>query len=424
MSAPTRSDVRTPDAHATLQVVREAFARNDWRAAAAQASKLPPQLEGEWIEVADGAAFALGQLHRHAEAITLLERVWAIAPSARCAGSLAYVHYAASMELGVPQRRRDERREARAAEPTAPELDRETLRKGFRCWIAEALRREPGSPKHLYRLGVFEAQIESRHDKVALRAFLSAIEGYRALDAATRARRHDLAKYHARALYAGARSALRLGQVRLARRLAFDCIRADQGRDHVEPLFKLGLAAKICVAAGEHDAAERAVRLALDADGPRRRDHLHALMATVLAARGEPVAALAWLDQHVRPEQRRSPLWRKVGDLRRATGDLTGAEHAYQTALQRDRMGRHLTFARLAELAEQRGAIGQARHLYERALEFRRRQYSSDDPVALAALERLRGAEASPGSGPGLVKAPVSDPAVAATKQAARGGRP
>ena len=201
--------------------------------------------------------------------------------------------------------------------------------------------------------------------------------------------------------------------MRLARRLVFDCIRVDKERNHVEPLFKLGLAAKICEATGEHEAAERAVRLALDADGPRRRDHLHALMATVLGAEGKPDAALGWLDQHVRPEKRSAALWRQVGDLRRAAGNLEGAEHAYQTALQRDRMGRHLTFARLGELAERRGALGQARHFFERALEFRRRQYSSDDPVALEALARLAAAAPAERDAVAAAAAPAEAPRAA-----------
>lgn len=405
----TRPDPITAaaDAVSVSKIVRDAFGRNDWQAAAAQARKLPELLEGPWLEAADGAAFALGQLHRHAEAIALLERVWAVAPNARCAGSLAYLHYSAAMDLRAPQPRR---RRDRASEGEPPPLDREQLRRGFRRWIAEALRLEPGSPKQLYRLGVFEAQVESRHDKVALRAFLAAIEAYRGLEPERRRRRHDLAKYCARALYAGARSALRLGQLDLARRLVFDCIRTDKERGHVEPLYKFGLAAKICLAKGEPDAAERAARLALDAEGPPRRDYLHALVAEALGARGQIPAALDWLDSHVRPERRSPVLWRKIGDLRREQGELSSAEHAYQVALQRDRMGRHLTFRRLAELAEQQGSLGQARHFYERALEFRRRQYSSDDAEALAALERLGAAGAS--VGPGIAKAsvPTSEP--------------
>ena len=64
---------------------------------------------------------------------------------------------------------------------------------------------------------MFHAQIESCKDVPALRAFLGAVERYQALSATERERRHDLRKYYVRSLYAGARSALRLGPHPLAR---------------------------------------------------------------------------------------------------------------------------------------------------------------------------------------------------------------
>ncbi|MFO0649314.1 MAG: hypothetical protein U0326_23930 [Polyangiales bacterium] len=193
--------------------------RNAWREIAAFESKIPAELDASWCVVADKVSFALGRLKEYPRAIALLARAWAVLPAARRASGLAWLHYAACMELVAKAPR----------EPGAAELpQREALREGFRRWMAEALRVQPDSIKDLYRLGVWEAQVESQRDKAALAAFEGSIAAWRALDESTRARRHDFAKYYARALYAAARSALRLGLVQRARRRAGDAARGPR----------------------------------------------------------------------------------------------------------------------------------------------------------------------------------------------------
>lgn len=382
-----------PARRSRLREARALRERKDWEALAALAAELPAELDGDSAALADEVAFALGQLRRFDAGIELLERAWRVEGTYRRASALAYLHYSASMELRVPARARER---GAGLQPA-----RERHREGFRAWIAEALRLGGGSVKDLYRLGIFEAQVESLHDKVALRAFLAALRAYSNLDDATRERRHDLRKYFVRSLYAGARSALRLGQVKLARKLCFSCIREDGERDHVERVHKLGLAAKICVTSGELDAAERAVRQALDAPGPPRREHLHLLMAEILRRRGQLDAAVAWIDRSVRPHHRSAAAWRALGDLHVERADDAAAERAFRSCLERDRLGRHLTLVRIGDLARRRGDLRAATTAYQKALQFRRRRYSSDDPVALARLAEL----AELGAGPGLARA-------------------
>lgn len=192
-----------------------------------------------------------------------------------------------------------------------------------------------------------------------------------------------------RALYAGARSALRLGETKLARAMAFGCIREDERRDHVAPIFKLGLAAKVCLRCGELDHAERAARKALDAKGPPRRDHLFGLLATVAEKRGDLDAAVAWIEGKVRPERRSAAMWRQLGDLRIARGELDLAEAAFRTSLGRDRGGRHLTLVRIARLERSRGKLDRAAQACRDALSFRRKKYLSEDPAALEELAAI-----------------------------------
>lgn len=355
---------------------------DDWAAIADLAQHVPSELDAASARLADEVAFALGQLGRHREAIAFLERSWAVEPTWRRASALAYQHYVAAMACG--------RRPPPGVEP----LDRESAREGFRSWIARALELQPGSVKDLYRLGVFEAQVESRRDKAALRAFLAAIEAYRALPELARERRGDLTKVYVKALYAGARSALRLGRGRLARRLAFACVRADATTNFIAPVHRFDMAGRACIATGELDHAERAFRLALDAKGPPRRMHLYGRLADVAMRRGDLDEARRWIEAHTRPEQRPAWLWRQLGDIQRRAGAIDEALASWNAAIQNDRSGKHLTWTRIAEVHAERGDLRRAERTYRKAVDFARRQWSKDYEPAiegLAAVLRRRG---------------------------------
>ncbi len=374
---------------------------SDWQTIERGAAHLPMPLSREWLPAADTLVFALGQLGEVDRALRLGEAAWELEATHGRASALAYLCYSALFTLAVPRRGRG----------PAPAAGREAYRKGFRRWIAEALKFDPASIKDLYRLGIFEAQLESAHDKVALRAFGKAIEAHRAMDPEERDRRKDLRSYLVRALYAGARSALRLGDTRTARALAFGCLREDGERHHVCQVFKLGLAARVCLETGELDHAERAARKALDAKGPPERDHLFALLARIAAARGELDAAVTWIEAHVRPERRSSAAWRQLGDLRVQRGELELAEAAFRAALARDKGGRHLTLVRIARLERSRGKLDRAERACRDALDFRRRRYLSEDAAALAelqlVLEQKGDAEGARSAGARLAKCPA-----------------
>lgn len=361
------------DASELLARAQSLFQHNEWEDLAALGNDLPMPLDGKWLEVADAVAFAFGKLRQWKVAIGLLQHAFEIEPTWRRASSLAYVYYDASLALVAPR-------------GPKPDEDKETLRNGFRRWIGEALRFRPDSIKDLYRLGVFEAQVESRHDRPALRAFLRAIELFREMPAAERERRGDLRKTCTKALYAAARSAMRLRETRLARKLIFACIREDEGVDHVDPVHKLHLASRVCLANRELDHAERAARLALDAKGPPHRDYLFGLLSDIALENGDPRSACTWIEDHVPEHRRQAPLWRKLGDARRNAGDRDGACRAWESALMRDRCGRHLTLVRLGRAHLEAGALGKAEDAFRKAAQFRASRYMREDEEALKGL--------------------------------------
>ncbi len=365
-----------------LVTIRNLVKRNDWQAIVRLAPELPRPVRAEWRLFADEIAFAYGRLRRHREAIEIATETIAVERTWRRASSLAYLHYDAAMcgGKGVPKG-------ARA-------LRRDEAREGFRAWMAVALEMWPRSIKDLYRLGVFEAQVESRHDKAALRAFLAAIECYRALPSADREKRGDLHRAYIKSLHAGARSALRLGRVPLARRLAFACIREDGGKDRVAPIHRYDMAGRACFAAGELDHAERAFRLALDAKGPPRRDYLYGRLSDVALSRGDHAEACRWIEAHTRPERRAAWLWRKLGDAQEAAGLFDDALASWQASIDKDRGGKHLTWTRIADVHTDRGDYRRAERTYRKAIDFARRRWSKDHRPAieaLAALYRKRG---------------------------------
>jgi tetratricopeptide (TPR) repeat protein len=355
-----------------LRSVSELKRRCDWEAIAAHAPEVPPALEGSWFAVADEVGFALGQLQRTDEAAELFERVYEAKPSRRAASALAYVYYDALL------RRRSK---------DGPERSKEADRQAFTRWIRTALSHDPRSLTDLYRLGVFEAQVESCHDKAALRAFLAAIAAYREIPDGDE-RHQRLRKHHVKAHYAGARSALRLRDLDCARKLAFDCIREGEGTDHVEPVHKLYLAGKVCAALHRDDHAERAFRKALDAKGPPHRDYIYGALAQVALRTGCPDDAARWIDDNVPPHRRKPVLWRLVGDVKVAQGREQEALLAFQNALRKDRAGRHLTLTALGELQLRMGKPGKAETSFRQALDFRRRRYLSVHRPALDGLAR------------------------------------
>lgn len=363
--------------------IREHMKHKRWAEIAALRENVPTPFGSEWLEAVDEIAFALGQLGSTDEAASLLQQTFAQEPTRRRASALAYLYYAALFASRRPPRRGEER----------PARNREADRQAFTRWMQEALRLEPDSIKDLYRLGEFEAQVQSRRDAAALRAFQRAIAAYRALPPEVRARRHDLFKPYVRSLYAAARSAFRLGRLVEARQLAFSCIREDEQSHHVQPMFKLLLAGKICAAQGQLEHAERAFRLALDAPGPRDRDYVYGALADLARRQGRLEDAEAWIQRHVPAHRRSASLWRILGDVRRERGQPEQALHAYQNALQRDRSGRHLTLVRIGDLHREAGRPREAARAYEQGRTFRRRRYLSDDPGALQGLLALAEAQ-------------------------------
>lgn len=357
-----------------VRLVADLKRRNDWRGLAALGSELPPTLDRDWLPVADAVAFALGQLGEVDAALRLLESAYELEPDHRRASSLAYLCYDALL--------RHKSRRPRLADP-------EPYRKRFERWIAEALRHRPDSIVDRYRLGVYHAQVQSCKDIQALAAFRDAITLFERLPAEQRTPGNRHWKSYVRALYGAARSAYRLGRLVEARRYIFRCIRVDRERHHQKPVFKLFLAAKVLVAQGLLDDAERALRLAAEAPHEGNRDFVYALLGEVALAQGRLDDAAQWVELNIPAHHRKPYVWRLLADVEARKGRFDRALKLYKSSLLKDHAGRHRTLVRMGRLLEETGRLGEAKRAYTQAADFRRRRYLSEDAEALQALAAL-----------------------------------
>lgn len=373
MEQPIQKPAPTAGPGPLLVEVRELRKAGDWKGAAALAPSIPRDFGASWVRVADEVAFALSNVHEREAAISLWVRAHELEPSRRFASAIAYAHYDALLA--------DKVRKPRLVEP-------EPWRKGFERWITEALSLDPRSIKDRYRLGIYFGSIHNGKDVAALRAFRETIALVERLPETERTPGARFFKTLVLAHYGAARSAFRLGRYEEARGHVFRCIRLDQDKNHQKPVFKLFLAARVLVELGKLDDAERGLRLALDARHEGPRDFVFALLARISLMCSHPYGARCWIEQGI-PAHHRKPYVCLLGDAARAEGDTQRAAKLYKSALLRDRASRHVTLRAMGRLFEETGEFVQAARAFREAAEFRRRQFLSEDTVALEDLARV-----------------------------------
>lgn len=352
------------------ELAAQAFARCAWDDILRAAKGVPFDATGPRGRFFDAVCFALSQRQRLAEAIALARQLQA-APNRRRNVSLAYVLYQAL------QSRSDVAGESR-----------EALKREFLAVCGRILTDDPAHVTTLYRLGTFFAEIESARDKKALEIYQRAISVYEAMDPRVRQLRHTFFKPYVKSLYGAARSALRLRQYAFAERLISRCLRVDAEANHIAPVFKLYLAGTILLARGQLARAEKGLRLAAEAEGPKDRAFVHARLARALAAQKNVDGAIAWLDRHAPPHRRPSWVWTQVGDFEASRGRRDAARRAWEAALRNNKSAKHVVLRRLGELALDEGKPAEARRRFQDALDWLRKRHQALDLRLLEGLLR------------------------------------
>ena len=155
------------------------------------------------------------------------------------------------------------------------------------------------------------------------------------------------------------------------------------------------LPAEACAGCGDLARAERGLRMALDAPGPRDRVFLHGALADVVAKADRVDDAISWLEA-VRAERRPPWIWRKLGQLQLRAGRHDLAVQALEAALHRDRHGRHLTLIALGWAHLARGAPGPAKAAFLEALKVRKKRDQIVDDRARTGLREALHARGEP----------------------------
>lgn len=367
------------DEHRLLERVVQAKRANAWREIVDVAGDVVPGSEVS-DRIADVVVFALSQLGRRADALALNDLLLAQRATTMRVSSKAWLLYDALLSgEGLPGLRRSE-------------LDRRFL-EAIEAHIAAE--RFPVVPH--YRRGLYFAEVCGAQDRRALADFTMAIATYDGMSISDKLERHALEKPWIKSLYAGARCALRLREATLSRALAARCLKADAGRDHIAPVFKLYAAAEACAGCGDSARAERGLRMALEAEGPPDRAFISAALARVVAAQGRLDDAIAWIEQ-VRVERRPPWIWRRLGELHLRANHVDEAIRCLRTALHRDRHGRHRTLILLGQIYLSRGEHGHARGVFLEALRLRRKRDQVVDEEARRGLQRVLAARGEPSS--------------------------
>jgi tetratricopeptide (TPR) repeat protein len=319
---------------------------------------------GTDIGVRGRAAFALSQMKRFDEAIGELQRCTAMFPdNFQYQGSLAYNAYnslyaAKNREIVLPPAVRKERIEM--------------AHHHFKA--AQNLR--PDGVTNFYRQGMLYHEIENKPER-AVGLFLRAAANWEGLSPQVRQARHQEMKNYIKSLYQGARAILELGGASQSLELMEKCLAADETSNHVERVFKYFALGKIRFALGQHENARDALRFALKSCRKNQpADYVHELLGRTYLALGDPRRALESLRQV--PENRRRPYIRWTeADALCALNQTDEAWKILTESAERDRLSRHKTLIRLAQMAYASGNFTKAVQLGGEADRFFREKWTN-----------------------------------------------
>ncbi len=354
-----------------LDTVRELTAQNRWDDIVdllhPLEEKVPEAVEaGLAVPLAKAAAFALGRLGRHDDAIGLLQ------PLVRDNGDYG-IHY----DLGFLYAESVRAGRAKGSPPMTARERRARLASAHRHYQrCQELR--PDGVSCFYRQGIVYREIEDKPAK-ALPLFERAVSNWRSLDDGQRRRRHQERPKYLRALYHLAVCHLLLGKPKTARG-HLEALMAEEGSGaHVAAVFQHFTMGKCFYQEGRWDKAVAHVETAgsLAETGGRPAAFVWELAARCHLAAGAPekaLAAIARIPERTRPSYVR---W-TLGDALFALGRDREAEQEWRDAAERDRRGRHKALLRLCRLYLARGRTDEALEAARQAGEFFRHLFRNE----------------------------------------------
>jgi tetratricopeptide (TPR) repeat protein len=325
------------------------------------------------------AAFALGHLGRHDEAIDLYTRCLAEEPEN------FYYHsglaYAAYDTLYAAKGRQ------LMLHPAERKARIDLAHRHFA--MAQSLR--PERVTNYYRQGMLFKKIQGKPAE-AVPLFETAVRNWEAYSQEDKKARHQERKNYVKALYQLASCHLDAQKPALALDVLTRCLREDEEPAYFSTVHKYFALGKVHFERGDLVQAHHALNFAAAQANPEDDDYVFELLARVQLCRGD--TEKAWEAVNRVPFKRRRPYFRWTeAEVLTARGEWERARKVLTEAAERDRRGRHKALIRLARIEFRLGRYDQCLHAAEEADRFFRNQYQNPCGDALlwqaAALLRL-----------------------------------
>lgn len=325
------------------------------------------------------AAFALGHIGRHDEAIELYTRCIAEEPdNFHYHSGLAYAAY-------------DTLYAAKGRQLMLHPAERRTRIELAHRHFAVAQSLRPDRVTNYYRQGMLFKKIQGKSPE-ALPCFETAVRNWEAYSPEDKKVRHQERKNYVKSLYQLASCLLDAQKPQPAIEALTRCIAEDEESGYFSAVHKYFALGKVHFERGDPGQALHALHFAAAQASPEDDDYVFELLARVHLCRGD--TEKAWEAVNRVPFKRRRPYFRWTeADVLIARKEWERARKVLAEASERDRRGRHKALLRLARLEYRLGFHERCLKAADAADAFFQNQYQNPCGDALlwqaAALLRL-----------------------------------
>lgn len=310
--------------------------------------KLPELADaGMDTEVRLNLSFALCQAGRHEQAIASLQPVVAREKDNSLANYnigycvLDYFYRARTDRRLIPVQRRGE-----------------LLKLGHHHFDA-ARRLRPDSVTFSYRQAILYKDIEDK-PKLAVPIFRQAITNWLSLSPEQQQKYHQQRPKYSKSMYHLASCLLKLDQAKESLQLLEKLLAEDQGRNHVQPLFKHFAMGKVLYNLGRYDQSlQQLETAAYVAERGQATDFVHELAARNCLCLKRPEKAMEAIG-HIAPQRRRPYVRWTESDALVGLGRHSQAIRVLQDCAGKDRRSRHVALIRLCRIHLQQSELQEA----------------------------------------------------------------
>ncbi len=314
--------------------------------------------------------FVLGRAGRHHEAMTCIEQVTRDEPD----NGLAHYSMAYAVLDGLYA--------ARARKSLLPPREKARLIRLGHRHFEQACRLRPDSVTFHYRHGILYKEIENKPRR-AIPLFERAMANWDRLDAKTRKKRHQQFPKYIKSMYHLASCLLATGRPGQSLKLMERVLEKDEGRNHMQPLFRHYAMGKILHALGRPGPALEHLETALiRADKKQPMDFIFELAARCALQLGQSDRAASYIARAATGRSR-PYIHHTEADVLLAQGKPDQALTLLTKSAEQDRRSRHKSLIRMGRIHLNQGRPEEAEKCCREAVEFCRSTFGNPSHEAM-----------------------------------------